>query len=263
MSTLSPNEKSKLEKLFEMEKGYVLDFSDPTFGNFFKDNFNINIHAEEYQSQGTSKANKLRVFWQVNPDYLVCVLIEKFIEQIEINQNNQSLISECKTIAKRLHSNLNLDHLKATDYFKKSEHLRLLINRMQESVNTDPTLAIGTAKELIETCCKTILEEQEGKISNNSSIQELMKHTIKVLDLVPNNIPNDKPTENTIKNILQNLSGIVHHINELRNLHGTGHGRSCSTEGLEPRHARLATSAAVALVTFLFDTYNRVRPHAN
>ena len=39
------------------------------------------------------------------------------------------------------------------------------IRRMKDSVETDPSLAIGTAKELIETCCKTILAERGQAIS--------------------------------------------------------------------------------------------------
>lgn len=35
------------------------------------------------------------------------------------------------------------------------------ITRMEASVNSDPGLAIGTAKELVETCCKTILNERK------------------------------------------------------------------------------------------------------
>ncbi len=34
------------------------------------------------------------------------------------------------------------------------------IERMRDAVNDAPTLAIGTAKELIETICKTILAER-------------------------------------------------------------------------------------------------------
>lgn len=34
------------------------------------------------------------------------------------------------------------------------------ITRMESSVMNDPDLAIGTAKELVETCCKTILNER-------------------------------------------------------------------------------------------------------
>ncbi len=36
MSDLTSIEKLKLEKLFDMESGYVLDFSNRTFGNFIE-----------------------------------------------------------------------------------------------------------------------------------------------------------------------------------------------------------------------------------
>jgi hypothetical protein len=38
-------------------------------------------------------------------------------------------------------------------------YLSQQITRMESSVESDPTLAIGTAKELVETCCTTILNE--------------------------------------------------------------------------------------------------------
>jgi 23S rRNA pseudoU1915 N3-methylase RlmH len=41
-----------------------------------------------------------------------------------------------------------------------ANHLADQIRRLESSVQADPSLAIGTAKELIETCCKTILAER-------------------------------------------------------------------------------------------------------
>lgn len=35
MSNLTPRERRKLEDLFGMSSGYVLDFSNPTFARFF------------------------------------------------------------------------------------------------------------------------------------------------------------------------------------------------------------------------------------
>jgi hypothetical protein len=48
MSTLVQKEIVKLEKLFDMKGGYVLDFSNRTFGNFFHDEVDIDIHSEKY-----------------------------------------------------------------------------------------------------------------------------------------------------------------------------------------------------------------------
>ena len=40
-----------------------------------------------------------------------------------------------------------------------AEYVSQQITRMEAAINNDPELAIGTAKELVETCCKSILDE--------------------------------------------------------------------------------------------------------
>ena len=49
MSDLSGSERRKLEKLLGMGGGYVLNFSDRTFGDFF-DEYRVEIDAERYQA---------------------------------------------------------------------------------------------------------------------------------------------------------------------------------------------------------------------
>jgi hypothetical protein len=49
-----------IDDLFDMGGGYVLDFSDRTFGAFFNDELNINIDDPRYSTEGTSKAKRLR-----------------------------------------------------------------------------------------------------------------------------------------------------------------------------------------------------------
>ena len=63
------------------------------------------------------------------------------------------------------------------------------ITRMEASVLNDPALAIGTAKELVETCCKTILEARSVIFPRSADLPELMKLTTKELELTPDNIP--------------------------------------------------------------------------
>ncbi len=45
-----------------MEGGYVLDFSDRTFGGFFQETFGVDIDDERWQADGTSKAKRLRYY---------------------------------------------------------------------------------------------------------------------------------------------------------------------------------------------------------
>lgn len=126
---------------------------------------------------------------------------------------------------------------------------------MEAAVLNDPGLAIGTAKELLETCCKTILHERGLTASGNEDLPHLVKRTVKELKLTPNDIPDKAKAVETIRVLLSNLATITNGIAELRNKYGTGHGREASSKGLRPRHAKLAVGAASTLAVFLVETH--------
>lgn len=136
------------------------------------------------------------------------------------------------------------------------------LERMRASVESDPALTLGTAKELVETACKTILEEQGRVPESGWDIGRLLKETREVLGLLPADIPDSAKGCDAIKRLLSNLGSVVQGLGELRNLYGTGHGRSGKRRGIEPRHARLASGAAAALVTFLLETHWERTPSA-
>lgn len=54
-----------IDDIFEMGSGYVLDFSDRTFAEFFEEELGIDIDHPHYQAEGTSKAKRLRFFLKV------------------------------------------------------------------------------------------------------------------------------------------------------------------------------------------------------
>lgn len=82
MSSLTDIEKRYIEKLFGMGSGYVLDFTDATFGEFFR-RHDIGIHGRKYQTYGTSKAKKLRAFWESEPDRLVGTVLSEMLDSYE------------------------------------------------------------------------------------------------------------------------------------------------------------------------------------
>jgi hypothetical protein len=129
------------------------------------------------------------------------------------------------------------------------------IDRMKSAVEDDPGLAIGTAKELVETTCKTILEERGIQFDDNADITKLVKDARKSLGLIPDAIPDSVKGAEIIRRLLSNLGTIAQVLGELRNLYGTGHGKHGKSKGLNPRHARLAVGAASTLALFLFETH--------
>ena len=130
------------------------------------------------------------------------------------------------------------------------------ISRMEAAIANDPALAIGTAKELVETCCKTILTERGVAFAKNADLPELVSLTAKKLDLTPKDIPEQAKARDTIKRLLSNLATITQGVAELRNHYGTGHGKHAGTKGLQGRHARLAVGAASTLAAFLAETHH-------
>lgn len=51
-----------IDDLFDMGNGYVLDFSDRTFAEFFNTELGVDIDHPHYRAEGTSKAKRLRFF---------------------------------------------------------------------------------------------------------------------------------------------------------------------------------------------------------
>lgn len=135
-------------------------------------------------------------------------------------------------------------------------YLHAQISRMESAVEGDPALAIGTAKELVETCCKTILEEVGVSSDPKWDLPRLLKETTKRLRLTPDQIAEDARGAASSRQVLGSLGAVVAGLAELRNEYGTGHGRSSGHSGLQARHARLAVGAAASVAVFLFDTYD-------
>ena len=265
MSTFSMAERHNLEKFLGMSGGYVLNFSDRTFGEFVFETVGIDIHDEKFTAEGTSKAKKLRTLWKLEADYSVGKLILALIDyDASLNADRdaeaKALADKCRQIATRLLAGgPSLDPLKEHAKVLNANHLAEQIRRLEASVETDPSLAIGTAKELIETCCKTILAERGKPVSGTPDISTLTKETLKELKLVPEGVPDAARGADVIKRLLSNLGTIGNGLAELRGLYGTGHGKHGSASGLSTRHAKLAVGAASTLTVFLFETHKETK----
>lgn len=136
-----------------------------------------------------------------------------------------------------------------------SPYMLQQIDRIENQIDSDPRLAIETAKELVESVCKTILTDRNVGFDPKSELMELVKQTRAELKLVPDNIPDSAKAADTVKKLLSNLATITQSIAELRNAYGTGHGHDGRLKGLSPRHARLAAGAACVLAKFLLETH--------
>ena len=84
MSTLKAHEKVIFENLYD-RGGFVLNFTDPTFSEFFRENC-IDIDDPKYKFNGTSKMKRLRAFWETEPDAVVGRVLEALLQYAEASE---------------------------------------------------------------------------------------------------------------------------------------------------------------------------------
>jgi hypothetical protein len=147
MSDLTASEKRKLERLFGMGGGYVLDFSNRTFAEFVEDSVRRDIYDARYEYGSGSKANRLRGFWGIEGNAVVGKLVGDLIEygrDIDAFKNDGTLLDDCLKIAARLQQAspvVDLDALRATaderDFEAVAAHVREVIEKNEPEAGLD------------------------------------------------------------------------------------------------------------------------------
>lgn len=131
------------------------------------------------------------------------------------------------------------------------------VTRMEAALSGDLELAIGTAKEFIETVCRTILKERGIGLPKDDDLPALVKLTVKSLPVVPDGIDDKAKWEGTVVRLVNNLASSGQSLAELRNAFGTGHGKDAAHKGLDTHHARLIVHVATTVGVFLYETHER------
>jgi len=121
---------------------------------------------------------------------------------------------------------------------------------METSAVSDPPLAIGTAKEFVETICKGILSERGIPLSGSEDIPKLVRMTREAIGL---SVPTK--TADTLHKTLSALATLTQGIAELRGQLGSGHGPHPKAPQAPPEVAWLEVRSAIALGVFLYETH--------
>ena len=107
MASLTAADTQRLEDILDMRGGYVLEFTDLTFGQMFG-RYDIDIYSTQYETYGTSKAKRLRAFLEIEQDSLVGQVLFEMLGAYEAicdskpHMMNPKLYKACRKIAARL-----------------------------------------------------------------------------------------------------------------------------------------------------------------
>jgi len=154
-------------------------------------------------------------------------------------------------------SRLSTQPVRAAADFLDARFMQDQLSRAESAVQNDPALAIGTAKELVETCCKTMLGKLSIEIPEGIELPRMANMLLEELELLPRTVDAADKGADALRALLGNFANIPHRLAELRNLYGTGHGKDGKFQGLEPHHAQLAVESAQAFINFVVAAFRR------
>lgn len=123
------------------------------------------------------------------------------------------------------------------------------VDRLRRST-ADPGLLIGTAKELLESVSKFVLGELGYPMDTKMDYNQLWHIARERLGVLPQQVDPDVPGADAIRAIHQSTWNIADQINKLRNLQGTGHGRTLPT-GVTEDLALLVVREAATVADYM------------
>lgn len=117
--------------------------------------------------------------------------------------------------------------------------------------SSDPEGAITAARSLLESVCKTILEDRGVEYHDrNDDLPKLYKRVSKALNLAPS-----EHTEDQFKAILGGCTTVVNGLGSVRNRTSDAHGQGRKAYRPAGRHAGLAVNLAGGMALFLIETH--------
>ena len=199
MSDLTNIERRKFERLLGMGSGYVLDFSNRTFDEFVTDTVGRNIYDSKYDGQGTSKANRLRAFWQTEPNYVVAKLMAPLLDyQKEVEDRNQisdnfyltkkpeelqqsaSLREECQRIATRLLQSQAVPEIEALAAISDEKDFEVVARAVSDAIEkNEPGSGLDRLHTFVTKYVRTLCRDRGLTVIRDKPLHSLFGEYVK------------------------------------------------------------------------------------
>lgn len=221
MADLNIIEKLKLEKLFEMEGGYVLDFSNRTLNNFILETINLDLYSDKYADNGDSKANRLRTIWQKENNYKVGKLTsemlqywrdKKLMSYGQITQPEENLFDECSKISNKLIQDTIVEEIEVIRGDQDDKDFSLLAKSIRESIEkNEPEVALDRLHTYVMKFIRQLCEKHEIQVIKEESLNAIFGKYVKFI------VANEKIESLMTERILKYSIHVIEAFNDIRN----------------------------------------------
>ena len=215
MSDLSNIEKRSLERLFDMGSGYVLDFSNRTFEEFILDSTGKSVYDSKYDNASGSKANRLRAFWSVEPNYVVAKLLGdllQYVAELGVKPGQEQLFESCWRMVQRLSQSAPVPEIEAITPNTAEKGFATLAKSVRESIEkNEPESGLDRLHTFVMKYMRVICQQHGIKTEKDKPLHSLVGEYVKRLK--ENGYIESEMTERILKSSISTLEAF----NRVRN----------------------------------------------
>lgn len=221
MSDLTYIEKKKLQKLFQMGGGYVLDFSNRALAEFVAESTGRDIYDAKYNNDSGSKANRLRAFWMQEPNHLVGKLVHDLLEYCRPaagDPDRHRLFEECEGIARRLKQSAPVEALDAITAEGSERGFEALARAVRDSIEkNEPETGLDRLHTFATKLIRTLAEKRGVAIDRGKPLHSIFGEYVKALRKA--GLVESEMTERILKSSISTMEAF----NKVRNEESLAH----------------------------------------
>ena len=214
MANLTFLEKNKLEKLFGMGSGYVLDFSNRTFQEFIADSTGRDIFDQKYEYASGSKANRLRAFWSKEPNHVVGKLLSDLLDYCKDGSAYPpNLHEDCRRIVQRLLQDAPVQDVEAISAVSAERDFEVLAKSVRDAIEkNEPESGLDRLHTFVVKYVRLLCKKHGIAADRDKALHSLFGEYIK--QLKKSGCIESEMTERILKSSISILEAFNHVRNE-------------------------------------------------
>jgi Abortive infection C-terminus len=246
MVNLTGSDIQIINRAFQADPGYCLNFTDPTFRAFFEDEFRVDIDDTKYQVDGISKMKRLRTFCKVEDGVIVGKVLRGLLKHRSSFTHLPPLLSSIEQSVQQLISKVEgSNSIAKTDAlvsFERSETLGELIASIERDILADkPQIALDRLHTYCQKKFAYLIEKKTGTKCDrdeplNSRYGKYVKSVVEGSDISAMS-----------KQILKSFNPVLEKFNFVRNNQSAAH----DNELLDKAEARFIFDSISAILRFI------------
>lgn len=222
MSDLTRKERRALEAFLGMSTGYVLNFSDRTYGIFFDEEVGRDINDPRYLTHGHSKAKRMRSFWDQDDNWIVARCLKALLEVAREDDwpavTDPKLLDPYTAVLNRLSAGAPVADLEAISSDADERDFDAVARAAREAIEQDnPEAGLDRLHTFVVKFFRKLCDDHGLQLERSVPLNGLVGAYIKVLKA--NGLLDSDMAERILKSSIANFEAFNH----VRNHHSMAH----------------------------------------